>query len=63
MAQWVKNLTAGAWVPSLAQCNGLKGLALLQLQLRFNPWPKNFHMPRVQPFKKKKKKKNFNIMD
>ena len=39
MAQWVKNLTAVAWanaeaqVVSLAQCSGLKDLALLQLQL------------------------------
>ena len=44
MAQWVKNLTAvgwvtmEAWVQSLAQCSGLKDLALLQLWLRFNPW-------------------------
>ena len=25
--------------------------------LRFNPWPRNFHAPQVQPKKKKKKKK------
>mgnify|MGYP007071231767 CR=1 FL=1 len=24
---------------------------------RFDPWPRNFHMPRVQKKKKKKKKK------
>ena len=24
--------------------------------LRFNPWPRNFHAPQVQPKKKKKKK-------
>ena len=52
VAQWVKNLTAVAWVtaevwvPSLAWHSGLTDLALLQLQhrsqlwwLRFNPWP------------------------
>ena len=49
MAQWVENTTTAAWVAaeariqSLAQCNGLKHLALPQLwrrlqpQLRFNP--------------------------
>ena len=26
-----------------------------QMWLRFDPWPGNFHMPRVQPKKKKKK--------
>ena len=55
MAQWVKPLTAvaqvavEAWVPSLAQHRGLKDLASLQLWLRFDPWPRNFHMLRVQP--------------
>ena len=40
VAQWVKNLTAAAqvtaevWVQSLAQCNGLKDLALSELQYR-----------------------------
>ena len=60
MTQWVKNLTAvaqvdvDAWVRSLAWSNGLKDLVLQQLlhlqcrwqlQLRFSPWPGNFHMP------------------
>ena len=54
----VKNATALAlvsakvWVPSLAQYSGLKEPVLLQVWLRFNPWPRNFHMPWVQPFKK-----------
>ena len=64
MAQWVKNLIAVAQVAaevqvrSLAQHSELKDLALLQLQyrsqlrLRFNPWPRNFHMP--WPLQKKK---------
>ena len=26
------------------------------MQLRFSPWPRNFHMTQVQPFKKKKKR-------
>ena len=29
----------------------------LQLQCRFKPWPRKFHMPQVQPKKYKKKKK------
>ena len=55
VVQWVKNLTVAAqvtaevWVQSLTQCSGLKDLALLQLQLRFDPWPGNFHRPRVWP--------------
>ena len=42
VAQWVKTLTAAAWVNaeaqvwSLAQCSGLKDLALLQLQHRYD---------------------------
>ena len=55
------NLTAAAWVATEvwvwapAQHNGLKDLALLQLQHRsqlrlgFNPWPGNFCMPQMQP--------------
>ena len=34
----------------------VKDLALLQLWLRFHPWPGNFHMPQVKPREKKKKK-------
>ena len=57
MVQWVKNLTAAACVPEevcfcyLSQHRGLKDPAFPQLQcrtvmwLRFNPWPRNFHMP------------------
>ena len=64
MVQWVKNLTtvvpvaAGVRVQSLGWCSGLKDLVLpqlwfrLQLRLRFDPWPRNFHMQRVQPLKK-----------
>ena len=57
MAQWVKDLTvasqvtAKAQVRSPAQSSGLKDLALLQLWLKFNPWPGNFHMPWVWPLK------------
>ena len=55
MVQWVKNLStrawvdAEAWVQSLARLSGLKDLALLQLWLRFNPWPRNFHILWVRP--------------
>ena len=68
VAQWIKNqmaesrVTAEVQVPPLAQCSGLKDLALLpwcrsQLQLEFHPWLRNFHIPRVQPLKKKKKER------
>lgn len=43
VAQWVKELAL------LQLCHRL------QLQLRFNPWTGNFHMPWMQPKKKKKK--------
>ena len=32
---------------------GVKDLALLQLWLTVNSWPRNFHMPRLLPKKKK----------
>lgn len=34
-----------------------------QLQLGFHPWPRNFHMPRVQPSRKKKKKEKEPVLD
>ena len=52
MAQWVRNLNTvaqaavEAQVQSLARHNGLKDL-VLQLWVRFNPWPGNVHMPWV----------------
>lgn len=55
MVPWVKNLTAAAGVAAKVQVqfpnqhSGLKDLALLQLWLRFNPWPGNFHVPQVWP--------------
>ena len=60
MAQWVKTLTAAAWVSvevrvqSLAWCSGLKDPALLHLWLEFSPWPGNCLVPCVQTLKKKK---------
>ena len=68
MAPWVKILTtvvqaiASVQVRSLAWHSGLKDPALpqlwhkSQLQLRFNPWPGNFHLLQVWLLKKKKKK-------
>ena len=41
-AQWVKDLA----LPQLWRRS--------QMWLRFNPWPRNFHMPRVQLIKEKK---------
>ena len=65
VVQQVKNPTALApfaaeeQVPSVAWCTGLKDLALPQLWLGFNPWPRNFHMPQVWPLKKQKHEKEF----
>ena len=48
VAQRVKNptaalVTAKRRVESLVQRHGLKDLVLLQLQLGFSLWPRNFH--------------------
>ena len=68
---WVKDLVLalGGMGLILGQAQWVKDQALpqlwhrLQLRLRFNPWPKNFLMPQVQPNKgKKKKKKNDNFI-
>ena len=40
----------------MALCKWVKDPALLPLRLRYDPWPKNFHMPSVRVKKKKKKK-------
>ena len=42
-------------IPGLVQWG--KDPTLLQLWLRFDPWPGNFHMPRVGILKKKKKER------
>ena len=42
MGQWVKVVTAVAGVSAVVQVQSL--------------WPWNFHMPQVQPIKKKKKR-------
>ena len=50
VAQWVRILTEASQVAAEAQVgspdwhSGLKDLALTQLRLRFNLWPRNFHM-------------------
>ena len=51
MAWWVKDL-----VLLQLRCS-------LQLHLRFDPRPRNFHMLQVQPKKKKKKKKKVTLID
>ena len=49
VVQWLNNPTTVARVMaktrirSLAKHSGLKDPALPHLQLRFSPWPKNFH--------------------
>ena len=60
MAQWVKNLTAAAWVDvevwiqSPAGYSALKEPEVpqlhnrLQIQLISDPWPGNFHITQVQ---------------
>ena len=65
MVQWVNNLAflcGGTFsIPGPAQW--VKDLTLLQLwhrsqlQFVFCPWPRNSHMPWVQPEKKKERKK------
>lgn len=61
--QWIKNpteaaqVTAEVQVQSSAWHSQLKDAALpqlwwrLQLQLRSNPWPRNFHLLQVPPLK------------
>ena len=39
----------------------IKGLVVWQLRLRFDPWPRNFHMPRVWT-KEKRWKLNYRIL-
>ena len=70
MVQWVKNLTATALVAEEAQLqsltwrSGLKDPALQhlqhrsQLELRFNPWPRNVHSSWVWPYKETNKSIN-----
>ena len=53
VAQWVKNpiasarVTGEAWFRSPSWPSGLKDPVFPQLQLGFNPWLRNFHMPQV----------------
>ena len=69
VAQWLKHLTAAAWVTaevqvqSFAWHRGLKDPALPKLWLRFNPWPRNFYIPQVWPLKKKKTQLLFTGLD
>ena len=60
----VKNLTAVAWVPVRHGFDPQPSEVSLrsQLQLRFNPWPGNFHMLQVRPLKKKKKTKKYYLL-
>ena len=44
VVQWIKNPSAPPWVAVEAH--------RLQLRLRFNPWPRNFHMLWVQSLEK-----------
>ena len=53
LAQWVKDLAlpwAVMYITDVAQLWRCCGSGVDQrLQLRFNPWPGNLHMPQVQP--------------
>ena len=40
--------------------SGSKDSMLLLLWLRFNPWPRNFHMPQVQPLKRERQTEKIN---
>ena len=63
VAQWVNDPACfcGVAGSGASPAQWVKDLALLQLwcklqmQLGFDPWPQELHMPRVQPGKKKKK--------
>ena len=52
-AQWVKSL-----VLMVSRCGSNQVLPRHRPQLQFwlDPWPGNFHIPKMQPLKKKKKK-------
>lgn len=60
MARWVKSLTAAVWVTAEVrvqyptQCSWLKGLVLLQLWLRLNPWPRELPYATRAAIKNKK---------
>ena len=60
MVQWVKNLTVAAQVAREMQvpypAQQVKDQVLLQLQLRFNPWPRNFHILWLWQGRKKERK-------
>ena len=61
LTQWVKHQAlpqAVVEVEDVAQIWHCLG-AGQQLQLQFNPWPGNLHMPLVQPLKTKIKNKKF----
>ena len=49
--QWVKDLV----LPQLQH--------LWQMGLGFNPWPRNFHMPRVPMEEKEEKEKNVLLLE
>ena len=52
---FLKEETTIEGIPTLVKW--VKDLVLLQLQLTFDPWPRNFHMLWLWQKKKKKKKK------
>ena len=62
---WVKELAFSLYSVGLMPRAGVKDLVLLQLWcglqlwLRFDPWPRNFHLPGMWPKKGKKKRLNF----
>ena len=61
MVQWVEDLVLSLWLhgfeppTTTTPMQWVKDQELLQLWqrsqlwLRFDPWPRNFHMPQVQP--------------
>ena len=48
LTHWATTGTSEAQLWSVVWYSGLKDLMLPQLQLGFNLWPRNFHMPQVQ---------------
>ena len=50
LAQWVKDLALRElWCRLQTWLRCGVAVAMLQLQLQFNPWSGNFHTPQVQP--------------
>ena len=55
MAQWVRNPTAVAWMAEEVWVQPPAWEWAKGSSVRFNPWPRNFHMLWAGPWEKKNK--------